>query len=459
MSNEPVPLSYSANALLGILEDRVQGEASAAHWLEALASHDRGLVASAVPDGDVDAVVSVAAGEGHGSGRMVTAAVVADRASDHAAAQGGAVAKTSDVAAALVDMVREDRASGENATEAPPVVPEKGAAQPEEVREARAGATAERVVRVFVSSTFRDMGAERDELVKRVFPQIRKLCDERGVAWGEVDLRWGITDEQVAEGKVLPICLAEIDRSRPYFIGLLGERYGSMPDKIDAELIEREPWLGEHLGHSVTEVEIQHGVLRNPAMAEHAYFYLRDPAYVETLPEGERGGYREASAEFAAKRDALKERIRRSGFPVREAYADPRTLGQLVLEDFTALIERLFPEGSLPDPLDREAAEHEPDPAERERAQVEAAALDGRGDVARTEGHATYDSAERREALASDLERVGVDREIVATRVRADVSQAVPATEATRTAMKKSPKARKGRAGRGQRVQRTGLDR
>jgi len=54
---------------------------------------------------------------------------------------------------------------------------------------------------------------------------------------------------------------------------------------------------------------------------------------------------------------------------------------------------------------------------------------------------------------------VDVDREIVATRVRADVSQAVPATEATRTAMKKSPKARKGRAGRGQRVQRTGLDR
>jgi len=107
----------------------------------------------------------------------------------------------------------------------------------------------------------------------------------------------------------------------------------------------------------------------------------------------------------------------------------------------------------------REAGEHEPDPAERERAQVEAAALDGRGDVARTEGHATYDSAERREAFASDLERVGVDREIVATRVRADVSQAVPATEATRTAMKKSPKARKGRAGRGQRVQRTGLDR
>ena len=48
-----------------------------------------------------------------------------------------------------------------------------------------------RLVRVFVSSTFRDIHAERDELVLRIFPQLRKLCEERGVTWGEVDLRWG----------------------------------------------------------------------------------------------------------------------------------------------------------------------------------------------------------------------------------------------------------------------------
>ncbi|MEJ2649339.1 MAG: DUF4062 domain-containing protein, partial [Sedimentisphaerales bacterium] len=62
----------------------------------------------------------------------------------------------------------------------------------------------QRIVRVFVSSTFRDMHEEREELVKRIFPQLRKLCESRGVTWGEVDLRWGVTDEQKAEGKVLP---------------------------------------------------------------------------------------------------------------------------------------------------------------------------------------------------------------------------------------------------------------
>ena len=53
-------------------------------------------------------------------------------------------------------------------------------------------------------------------------------------------MRWGVTDEAAAEGKVLPICLEEIKRCRPYFISLLGERYGWAPQSIPEELIERE---------------------------------------------------------------------------------------------------------------------------------------------------------------------------------------------------------------------------
>ena len=153
--------------------------------------------------------------------------------------------------------------------------------KPARIRTQHASESArERAVRVFVSSTFRDMQVERDELVKRVFPQLRKLCDRRGVSWGEVDLRWGITDEQRAEGRVLPVCLEEIRRCRPFFIGLLGGRYGWVPDAIDPELTGREPWLEGQAGHSVTELEILHGVLNDPEMAEHSYFYLRDPGYV-----------------------------------------------------------------------------------------------------------------------------------------------------------------------------------
>lgn len=217
----------------------------------------------------------------------------------------------------------------------------------------------QRVIRVFISSTFRDMQAERDELIKYIFPQLRSLCESRGVVWGEVDLRWGITDEEKAEGKVLPLCLEEIKNCRPYFIGLLGERYGWVPDDIPSEIIEREPWLKEHLAHSVTELEILQGVLRNPEMADHAFFYFRDPSYIEKLSEEKKTDFIEEEADQKEKLQSLKDRIRKSGFPVRENYSDPQVLGEFVLKDMTSVIDKLFPEGSAPDPLDQDAFEHE----------------------------------------------------------------------------------------------------
>ena len=214
----------------------------------------------------------------------------------------------------------------------------------------------DRVIRVFISSTFRDMHAEREELLKFVFPKLRHICESRGVVWGEVDLRWGITEEQKAE--VVPICLKEIRRCRPYFIGILGERYGSAPDPFPESLVAEESWLERARDRSVTELEILHGVLNDPDMAAQAFFYFRDPAYIESLPERERAVHRETPA-GAEKLARLKDRIRASPFPVREDYRDPRDLGRLVLEDMTRLIDTLFPEGEPPDTLGREAAGQE----------------------------------------------------------------------------------------------------
>lgn len=68
-----------------------------------------------------------------------------------------------------------------------------------------------------------------------------------------------------------------------------------------------------------------------------------------------------------------------------------------------------------------------------------------------------YDSAERRDALAAELTRRGVDGKAVEARVTADVGNAKPAAEAVRSkAPRRAPKAPKGRApGR----VRTGLER
>ena len=84
-------------------------------------------------------------------------------------------------------------------------------------------------VRVFVSSTFRDMHAERDHLVKVIFPELRERCAGRGLQLVDVDLRWGVTEAEAEQGKVVDVILREIEASRPFFVGLLGERYGTPP--------------------------------------------------------------------------------------------------------------------------------------------------------------------------------------------------------------------------------------
>jgi tetratricopeptide (TPR) repeat protein len=216
-----------------------------------------------------------------------------------------------------------------------------------------------RTVRVFISSTFKDMQEERDYLVKQVFPELRKRCRERAVEFVEVDLRWGVTEEQANRGEVLPICLREIELCRPYFIGLLGERYGWMPDRIDPQLLEEQPWLAEHREQSVTALEIVHGVLNNPEMAQRSYFYFRDPAYIDNLPEDRRRDFLSEDPEAQAKLAKLKERIWSSGLPLKENYPDPEAVGQWILEDLWQAIDQEYPAGEVPGPLAREAAEHE----------------------------------------------------------------------------------------------------
>jgi len=56
-------------------------------------------------------------------------------------------------------------------------------------------------IRIFISSTFRNMHAERDHLVKVVFPELRERCAKRRLHLTDVDLRWGSFRLIISEGK------------------------------------------------------------------------------------------------------------------------------------------------------------------------------------------------------------------------------------------------------------------
>jgi hypothetical protein len=56
--------------------------------------------------------------------------------------------------------------------------------------------------RIFLSSTFRDFGEELNLLVRWVYPARRSRLKDRFVELIDLDLRWGITVEQVEGGNV-----------------------------------------------------------------------------------------------------------------------------------------------------------------------------------------------------------------------------------------------------------------
>ena len=136
-------------------------------------------------------------------------------------------------------------------------------------------AQAWRSVRVFISSTFRDMHAERDHLVRMVFPELRERLRAHRFYLEEVDLRWGITKEQSENAETLALCLRTIDRCRPFFLGLLGERYGAVLEGTEREVL-RTHGLEDLAGRSVTEIEIAYGALR-PQRRQRALILLREP--------------------------------------------------------------------------------------------------------------------------------------------------------------------------------------
>ncbi len=123
------------------------------------------------------------------------------------------------------------------------------------------------VISLFLSSTFRDFHSERDLLTG----PIRAALDERVAQLGcrveMIDLRWGVASENernddARQNQVLDVCLNEIERARPLFVGLLGERFGWTPPEARMARVAAEAGLdGNYAGWSVTALEFEFGVL------------------------------------------------------------------------------------------------------------------------------------------------------------------------------------------------------
>lgn len=149
---------------------------------------------------------------------------------------------------------------------------------------------------IFISSTFRDMDTERDiikfDVQRRLNERYRKKC----IQFQFIDLRIGVNTEGLAEEKaeneVLEICLSNIDKARPFFIALIGNRYGWIPDRerwrfiFDRLSKEKRVLIDDSSRKSVTELEILYGAIGNHGEnLDHSLFFFRDEASYRGMPE------------------------------------------------------------------------------------------------------------------------------------------------------------------------------
>jgi hypothetical protein len=203
---------------------------------------------------------------------------------------------------------------------------------------ARSRLTTSTTVRIFVSSTFRDMQAERDILASRTFAQLRAEAQARGMGLQEIDLRWGVTEQESLEAKVLEICFDEIDASRPFFVALLGARYGDAVADAASHLAVLNPELVKYTDRSLTELEVRHAVLNAPSRLARA----RPLVYLHS------GADRQSSERDRMKIAALVAELRSSGIQVN-IYADVFDLDEQLQRDLKILIETEFPEPRVRD--------------------------------------------------------------------------------------------------------------
>ena len=142
-----------------------------------------------------------------------------------------------------------------------------------------------KTIDIFVSSTFLDMHDERDLIKTEVMQKVNFLLEPKGLQVNFIDLRWGVNTADVSEQEreeiVLEKCLETIRKTRPYFLAIIGGRYGYLPSEVSYRMAlykQRNEILALDEGplRSVTDLEIQYGALNDYLYFQKSIFCFRD---------------------------------------------------------------------------------------------------------------------------------------------------------------------------------------
>ena len=214
---------------------------------------------------------------------------------------------------------------------------------------------------LFISSTFSDMNDERDMIRNSIIPLVNKKIIKKYGLFDAVDLRWGINtsdmDEKAANKKVVEICLDRIYQCIPFFIVLIGDRYGYSIEEHDYQksiVLENhrkklEPSFKARGKKSITELEIEYGSFLSKYKNGYCLFYVRDIVNKANVPDY-----------FFASTDEDKEKVRLLREKAINEYNAKiyhatyengkmvsNELQDLIVDDLTAIVEKELSKGGL----------------------------------------------------------------------------------------------------------------
>ena len=140
----------------------------------------------------------------------------------------------------------------------------------------------------------------------------------------------------------MPICLSEIDKCRPYFIGMLGNRYGSILETVPEKISSTIPWLVGKEGHSITELEMLYAVLEHSdeQTLSNCAFYFRSDDLTDRLY-----GHLKAENPTATENlRRLKQTIDEDPDTPCSRYNSIEEFGSFVMRDILNWLDKHFPE-------------------------------------------------------------------------------------------------------------------
>lgn len=183
-----------------------------------------------------------------------------------------------------------------------------------------------RSMRVYICSTLRDMEAERDYMIRRTFPELNRLLDPHRIDTSAVDLRWGLPEDIISDWDTLQnVIFGEIDRCRPFFIGLCGERKG---------------WIPQHKTTSTFEDELYYATNNANEGRVGKFIYIRSRQSLSDVPAEVAREYRASGPEEEAKMAYLNDRLKNLNAVQRtyDCYWDNRREQLWGLQNFGSMV-------------------------------------------------------------------------------------------------------------------------